>query len=109
VKSSPQGIVLVDAEQWSPVLTDEEMKQERERVVGLVAGERDTEAEYRSFIISPEGQTNLDRTGAKQWYISIVTEAEFQRAPNPAALRPNNFITLQIDPYTANVRRYQPN
>lgn len=111
VKTIPQGVVLVDSAQWSPLLTDETMKQDdnRERVKGLIPGQRDTEAEYRSFIISPEGETSLDRKGAKQWYLSLVTEAEFQKAPNPAALRPDNFITVQIDPFTANTRRYQPN
>jgi uncharacterized protein (TIGR02596 family) len=108
VKLIPQGVVLVESKQWSTLLTDEDMKQDRERVRGLVPGERDTEARYFSFIITPEGETSLDRTGATQWYVSLVTEAEFQRAPDPAAMRPDNFITLQIDPYTANVRRYQP-
>ncbi|HWB02346.1 MAG TPA: Verru_Chthon cassette protein D [Verrucomicrobiales bacterium] len=109
VRFIPQGVVLVDSNQWSPVLTDEKMNQSRERVQGLVPGEMDTEALYYSFIINPEGETNLDRSGAKQWYLSLVTENEYQKAPNPAALRPGNFITLQIDPYTANMRRYQPN
>lgn len=109
MKTIPQGVVVVEAEQWSPLLTDESIKQDRDRVRGLVPGERDTEANYFSFTISPEGETNLDHSGAKQWYITMVTESEFQKAPNPAAMRPNNFITLQIDPYTANVRRYQPN
>jgi uncharacterized protein (TIGR02596 family) len=111
VKSIPQGVVLVESEQWSPLMTDESMKKDenRERVRGLIAGERDTEAEYRSFMISPEGETSLDRTGAKQWYLTLVTEAEYQIAPDPTALRPKNFVMLQIDAFTANVRRYQPN
>jgi len=111
VKMIPQGVVLVESPQWSPLVTDESMKKDdnRERVKGLVPGERDTEAEYRSFIISPAGETSLDHTGAKQWYFTMVTEAEFQKAPDPTALRPKNFIMLQVDPYTANVRRYQPN
>jgi uncharacterized protein (TIGR02596 family) len=111
VKSIPQGVVLVESEQWSPLLTDESLNQEsnRERVRGLIPGQRDTEAEYRSFVISPEGETSLDRTGAQQWYLTLVNEAEFQKAPNPTALRPDNFVMLQVDPFTANVRRYQPN
>jgi len=111
VKTIPQGVVLVESEQWSPLLTDESLQKEdnRERVRGLIPGQRDTEAEYRSFVISAEGETSLDRKGAKQWYLTLVTEGEYQRAPNPAALRPDNFIMLQVDPYTANVRRYQPN
>lgn len=109
VKSIAQGVTLVEAEQWSTLLTDDAVKQDRERVRGLVPGERDTEARYFSFIITPEGETNLDRSGAKQWYITLVNETDYQSAPNPAALKPKNFIMLQIDPYTANVRRYQPN
>lgn len=109
VKPIPQGVVLVEASQWSPLVTDEKVHQDRERVRGLIPGERDTEATYYSFVISPEGETSLDRSGAKQWYLTLVTEAEMQKAPNPMALRPNNFITLQVDPFTANIRRYQPN
>lgn len=109
VKTIPQGVVLVEAELWSPLVTDDKMKQDRERVRGIVPGERDTEAQYFSFIITPEGETNLDRSGAKQWYITLVTENEYQKAPDPMAMRPSNFITLQIDPFTANVRRYAPN
>ena len=109
VKTIPQGVVLVEAEMWSPLVTDEKVKQDRERVRGLVPGERDTETKYISFIITPEGETNLDRSGAKQWFITLVTESEFQKAPDPMAMRPKNFIALQIDPFTANVRRYAPN
>jgi|GEM_PF-817890 len=109
VRTIAQGVTIVESEQWSTLLKDEAMKQDRERVRGLIPGERDTEASYVSFLITPEGETNLDRSGAKQWYLTLVNETEYQAAPNPAALKPNNFITLQVDPYTANVRRYQPN
>jgi uncharacterized protein (TIGR02596 family) len=109
VRMIPQGVVLVASEKWSPVLADESINHDTDRVRGLIPGERDTEVEYYSFIISPEGETSLDRTGAKQWYISMVTESEYRKAADPAALKPANFITLQIDPFTANVRRYQPN
>ena len=109
VKTIAQGVVLVETEMWSTLVTDEKMKNDRERVRGLVPGERDTEAKYVSFLITPEGETNLDRSGAKQWYLTLVTEGEFQKAPDPIAMRPKNFITLQIDPFTANVRRYAPN
>ncbi len=109
VKTITQGVVLVEAEMWSTLVTDEKMKTGRERVRGLVPGERDTEVSYVSFLITPEGETNLDRSGAKQWYLTLVTEGEFQKAPDPIAMRPKNFITLQIDPFTANVRRYAPN
>ncbi|HEX2747753.1 MAG TPA: Verru_Chthon cassette protein D [Verrucomicrobiales bacterium] len=109
VKFIPQGVVLVEAKEWSPLVMDEKMHNDRERVRGLVPAEKDTEAKYYSFIINPEGETNLDRTGAKQWYITLVTETEYQKAPDPMAIKPNDFITLQIDPFTSNVRRYQPN
>lgn len=109
VKFVPQGVVLVDAAQWSTLVTDEVIKKDRERVRGLVPGERDTEAEYYSFLITPEGETNLDKSGSKQWFITLVTEAELLKAPDPHAMKPSNFIALQIDPYTANLRRYQPN
>jgi uncharacterized protein (TIGR02596 family) len=102
----PQGVVLAEVPEWSPLITDQKMKTDRERVFGLVSGERDTEAQYLSFTINPEGETNLDRSGANQWYISLVTEKDYHNAP---AIKPDNYIVLQVDPYTANVRRYQPN
>jgi uncharacterized protein (TIGR02596 family) len=106
VKFIPQGVVLAEVAEWSPILTDEKMHNDRERVRGLIPGEKDTEAQYYSFTINPEGETNFDRTGAKQWYISLVTEKDYYNAP---AIKPDNFIVLQIDPFTSNVRRYQPN
>lgn len=106
VRFIPQGVVLAEVEEWSPLLMDGKMKSDRERVFGLVPGERDTDAQYISFTINPEGETNLDHTGAKQWYISLVSEKDYYNAP---AIKPDNYIILQVDPYTANVRRYQPN
>jgi len=109
VKFIPQGVVLVDSGKWSPLVSEDSIKQGTERVRGLVPGERETEASYFSFIISPEGETSLDHSGAKQWYLTFVNESEYQKAPNPEALKPKNFITIQVDPYTAHTRRYQPN
>lgn len=110
VKPIAAGVVVLDSEQWSPLLKGPGQDlDKRERVKGLVPGEMDTEARYISFIITAEGETNLDRSGAKQWFFTLVNESEYQAAPDPAALRPKNFITLQLDPFTANVRRYQPN
>jgi uncharacterized protein (TIGR02596 family) len=109
IRVIPQGVVLVDAKQWSPLIADEDMHKDRGRIRGVIPGEMDTEATYYSFVINPEGETSLDRSGAKQWYITLVTESEYQKVSDPVALKPNNFITLQVDPYTANVRRYQPN
>jgi uncharacterized protein (TIGR02596 family) len=109
VKAISQGVVIVESQEWSPLVSDPKMVQDRERVRGLVSGQQNTEASYFSFIISPEGETSLDRTGAKQWYLTLVTESEMQKAKDPASMKPDNFITLQVDPFTAAVRRYQPN
>lgn len=109
VKTIPQGVVLVESKKWSTLLTEDTIKQGTERVRGIVPGQKETETKYFSFIISPEGETSLDHSGAQQWFITLVNESEFQKAANPEALQPKNFINLQVDPYTANTRRYQPN
>lgn len=105
----PSGVVLLDSVQWSTVLSDAKVRKDTEIVRGLVPSEKETQAEYRSFIITAEGETSLDHSGSKQWYLTLVNEQEVQKAQNLESIKPNNFICLQIDPYTANTRRYQPN
>ena len=105
----PAGVVLLDSVQWSTILTDSKIRKDTELVRGLVPGEKETQAEYRSFIITPEGETSLDRSGAKHWYLTMVNEQDVQKAQNLESIKPANFICLQIDPFTSNVRRYQPN
>lgn len=105
----PAGVVLLDSVQWSTILTDAKIRKDTELVRGLVPGEKETQAEYRSFIITPEGETSLDRSGAKHWYLTMVNEQDVQKAQNIEAIKPSNFICLQIDPFTSNIRRYQPN
>jgi uncharacterized protein (TIGR02596 family) len=109
IRYVPQGVILLDSVQWSSILSDAKIRKKTDIVRGVVPGEQETQVEYRSFIITPEGETNLDRSGAKHWYISLVNEIEVRKAANIEAIKPKNFVCLQIDPFTANVRRYQPN
>ena len=105
----PAGVVMLESVQWSTILTDAKIRKDTELVRGLVPGAKETQAEYRAFIITPDGETSLERSGAKHWYLTMVNEQDVQKAQNLESIKPSNFICLQIDPFTANVRRYQPN
>jgi uncharacterized protein (TIGR02596 family) len=105
----PQGVVVLDSVEWSTILTDSKIRSDNDIVKGLIPGEKETQASFRSFIITAEGETSLDRTGVKQWFLTMVNEQELKKASGVESIKPANFITLLIDPYTAGVRRYQPN
>lgn len=109
IRRIPQGTALIDSPKWSPLLSNPNMVKKQETVLGLVAGQRDTQAQYVSFIISPDGETSLDKSGAQQWFITIVSDEEIRKAGQPDNMQPSNFIMMQVDPFTANMRIYQPN
>ena len=110
VRKVPQGVALIDSAKWSPLLNNESMQKRQEIVMGLVSGQRDTPAQYVSFIISPDGETSLDKSGARQWFFTLVSDEELQRSQgNPDNMQPRDFMMLQIDPFTANLRLYAPN
>ena len=110
IRKIPGGVALVDSAKWSPLLKNAIMMEKQENVMGLVVGQRDTPADYVSFIIGPDGETSLDKSGAQQWFITLVQEEELRRSSsNPENLQPNDFIMMQLDPFTANMRLYSPN
>ena len=102
------GIALADSKRWSSLVDDDSIDKGRELIRGLVPGVRETEAEYKSFIIAPDGSTNLDRSGVKQWYVTFVDDLELRKSNSPEEMKPSNFVTIQIDPYTAGTRWFQP-
>ncbi len=102
------GVGIVEAEKWSSILTSDGLKQGTELIRGLVQGLRESTVTYRSFSISADGTTSLDRSGASQWFLTFVNDLELRKVNSANDIRPGNFITIQIDPYTANTRWFQP-
>ena len=59
---------------------------------------------YQAIRFLPDGSTNLGRGANNHWTLTLVNwNPNFQ--PNEL---PSDFVTLQIDPFTSKVRRYEP-
>ncbi len=102
------GVALVESKRWSSLVADDDLNRGRQLVRGLVPGVKETDTEYVSFIISPDGSTSLDRSGAKQWYVTFVDDIELKRNSSVEDMKPKDFITIQLDPYTASTRWFRP-
>lgn len=61
-------------------------------------GTRDT---YFAFRFHPDGSTDLDSN--RNWFLTVVDQRIAGQAQTP-----KNFITIQIDPATGSLRRFQP-
>jgi uncharacterized protein (TIGR02596 family) len=59
---------------------------------------------YKAIRFLPDGSTNLGRGAGNHWTLTLLNWK-----PNfaPDTL-PSDFVTLQVDPFTAKVRRYEP-
>ncbi|MEM7012733.1 MAG: hypothetical protein AAF585_14760, partial [Verrucomicrobiota bacterium] len=61
-----------------------------------------------SFEFLPDGGTNLPNapaSGDNQWFVTILPE-RFDLQNNRSNLK--NFVTIQVDPATGAITRYQP-
>jgi uncharacterized protein (TIGR02596 family) len=110
VKKLPVGIIIPATELWSSLCTNSTIANGSESVRGLNPYEKETNANYRSFQINPDGTTNLDTSGKNQWYVTLVDSNVLAKAGGSAdAISPDNYICLQVDPYNGSTRWYQPN
>ena len=112
-----EGIIISDNPRYSTLVTDSRLECDRKveisfRTQGLGRKTRSVDCfaiEFRSG-----GNTNLDSqeiagdsgdTNRQLWYLTIVNET---LAAASTTDLPDNFITLQVDPFNASVRRFQP-
>jgi uncharacterized protein (TIGR02596 family) len=104
----PDGIIAVEGETYSSIFTPEMACASPARIPKR--GGRVNEmvpAECYEISFMPDGSTNLRVGGTndhKVWFVTLVEENESRGGTN----LPDNFITLQIDPFTSSVRRFQP-
>ena len=95
---------------WSTLVANSTIANGTEEVMGLLPTEKRTVATFRSFQINPDGSTNLDTSGVDQWYVTLLDSTEVDRAGgNIDSLAPNNYITIQVDPFNGGTRWFQPN
>ena len=109
IKKLPIGVMIPQSELWATIVTDSSIANGTQEVPGLIPTERKTVATYRSFQINPDGSTNLDTSGAQQWFVSLIDSSELERAGSMDNLAPDNYICLQVDPFNGGTRWVQPN
>lgn len=110
IKKLPSGVVIPASETWSTLVINSALATGEQMVQGLIPTEKQTSATYRSFIINPDGSTNLDSSGVNQWYVTLINLTDLEKAGGSVdSIAPNNYITIQVDPYNGGARWYQPN
>ena len=68
---------------------------------------------YQAIRFLPDGSTNLGRGGDEYWTLTLVNwDPSLSSSGSAPRLGPGekfpNFVTIQIDPFTAKIRRYEP-
>lgn len=110
IKKLPIGVVIPANATWSSLVSSSSIANGSQEVFGLVPTEKITSATYRSFQINPDGSTNLETSGATQWYVTLIDSTEITRAGSSLdSLAPNNYICIQVDPFNGGTRWFQPN
>ncbi|MCH1506478.1 MAG: Verru_Chthon cassette protein D [Verrucomicrobiales bacterium] len=96
LRKLPAPIVFADSERVSTLLGLQKTR-------GEVPYKRNNplDAQFVAFDFEPTGSTNLG--SAKQWYVTLVDERKEKGAEIP-----DNFATVQIDPFTGAVRLIRP-
>jgi uncharacterized protein (TIGR02596 family) len=110
INKLPSGVLIPASATWSSLVTEATIANGSQEVPGLIPTERKTVATYRSFQINPDGSTNLDTSGAKQWYVTLMDSTEIEKSNGSLeSLAPNNYICIQVDPFNGGTRWFQPN
>ena len=98
----PDAVVVSDDAQYSTLIADSDIIDNKVES-GNGEADRVEGASYKSFIFLTDGSLNLaDLRGGSSlilWYLTLVRETD-----DPAD--PKEFVTIQIDPSTGHIRRY---
>lgn len=96
VRKLPIPIVIADSERLSSIIGLQKTR-------GQLPWKRGNPlvAEYVAFDFRPDGSTNL--TGSNQWFVTLVEESQDRGGDIP-----ENFATVQVDPFTGSIRLLRP-
>lgn len=100
----PAGMVITDDNEFSTLLAGDNLPVSR----GITEDAFEDTIDVIGFEFLPDGGTNLPnapQSGDDQWFVTILP-ARFDLDRNRNNLK--NFVTVQIDPATGAVTRYQP-
>ncbi len=96
LRKLPPPIVFADSDRISTLLS-----LQKSRGTVPYKRNRPLDAQYVAFDFTPSGSTNLG--AAKQWYVTLVDEKKEKGAEIP-----DNFATVQLDPFTGSIRLIRP-
>ena len=65
---------------------------------------QDTTADFVAFRIRPDGSLNLP--AKKRWFMTFYNREEVLKGQET---QPSDYVCLQVNPYTCDVRWYHPN
>ncbi len=101
IRDLPDAVVISDSAQFSTLITDPDVIDNKVDTGSGEASRVESES-YKSFIFLTDGALNLpDLQGSSLilWYLTLVRETD-----DPSD--PKEFVTIQIDPSTGHIRRY---
>jgi uncharacterized protein (TIGR02596 family) len=100
----PAGIILSDDVQQSSLIDPSKVISGKGNVKGIDPDQTEKEAEYVAFQIRPDGSLNLPST--QRWFLTLYNREEIIRGKQST---PSDYVCLQVNPYTCDVRWYHPN
>ena len=96
------NVILSPNEDYSSVLAGE--PEDPDPDASDVGNRLAENLSYKAIRFLPDGSTNLGRGAENHWTLTLLNWK-----PNLALdTLPNDFVTLQVDPFSAKVRRYEP-
>jgi uncharacterized protein (TIGR02596 family) len=100
----PAGIVISDDVAQSSLVNASRVLKGQATVKGLDPDVKETSVDYVGFQIRPDGSLNLATN--QRWFLTLYNREEIIKGQQTT---PSDYVCLQVNPYTCDVRWYHPN
>jgi uncharacterized protein (TIGR02596 family) len=100
----PAGIIISDDATQSSLTNPSRLITGHDNVKGLDPDVAETSADYVGFQIRPDGSLNLSTN--QRWFLTLYNREEIIKGTQTS---PSDYVCLQVNPYTCEVRWYHPN
>ncbi len=100
----PAGIIISDDLLQSSLVDATKVITGKANIKGIDPNQVEKEADYVAFQIRPDGSMNLPST--QRWFLTLFNREEVIRGKQST---PSDYVCLQVNPYTCDVRWYHPN
>ncbi len=100
----PAGVVISDLPTQSTLLDPAQVSRGRESIKGISADGNAMEVPFLAFEIRADGSVNLDRD--RRWFLTFMTRDTLNQGLQST---PPDYVCLQVNVYTSDVRWYHPN